>query len=89
MSEEVKYENINGTYKSIENKISRFKEGKTTILLLNSENFGAGLNLEMTTNLIIYHKLDSCLMKQVIGRAQRCGRTNPLSITYLKYDTEL
>ena len=57
--------------------------------MLNAGNFGAGLNLQMATNLIIYHEFRNIDLKsQVIGRAQRPGRTCPLTVTYLKHKNE-
>ena len=63
--------------------------GEVKILMLNAEHFGAGLNLQMTTDIIIYHKFrNDNLRTQVIGRAQRPGRSNTLNVKYLKYDCE-
>jgi SNF2 family DNA or RNA helicase len=87
-TEQLGYEMLVGTGASIHSKIQRFREGATQLLLLTSANFGTGLNLEMATDIIIYHHLGVDLEKQVIGRAQRCGRTAPLTVTYLKYETE-
>lgn len=86
--ENIGFEELSGQGASIKNKIDRFTDGKNKVLLLNTRNFGSGINLQMTTDLIIYHKLEPELEKQVIGRAQRCGRQQPLNLTYLKYSTE-
>ena len=58
------------------------------VLLLNAKYFGAGLNLQFTDEVIIFHRMSKDLEKQVIGRAQRMGRENPLVINYLCYDNE-
>jgi len=58
------------------------------VLFLNARYYGSGLNLENTSDLIIYHKMDSELEMQIIGRAQRCGRTNILNIWKLLYENE-
>jgi len=42
----------------------------------------------MATHIIIYHELDKELETQVIGRAQRLGRTNSLNVYYLLNDGE-
>ena len=52
------------------------------------QNFGSGLNLQMTTDIIIYHKLTKSMEEQVIGRAQRIGRIDSLKVTYLQFDRE-
>ena len=58
------------------------------MILANSLNFGSGLNLENTTDIIIYHKMDKDLESQVIGRAQRPGRTTSINIYKLNYENE-
>jgi hypothetical protein len=59
---------------------------KTNVLLLNSMRYGAGLNLQLTTDLVVFHELDQYLNEQVIGRAQRIGRKESLNVYYLKYE---
>ena len=56
--------------------------------MLNAINYGSGLNLQMASDIIIYHELDIELETQVIGRAQRLGRTEPLNVYYLLNDNE-
>jgi len=56
--------------------------------MLNAINYGSGLNLHMATDIVIYHELDIELETQVIGRAQRLGRTEPLNVYYLQNDNE-
>jgi hypothetical protein len=56
--------------------------------MLNAQYFGAGINLQMTDDIFIYHRMSSDLEKQVVGRAQRIGRTDKLNIHYLCYDNE-
>jgi hypothetical protein len=56
--------------------------------LLNAKNYGSGLNLQMTTDIIIYHKMSKDLENQVIGRGQRLGRTDALNVHYLYYENE-
>ena len=47
------------------------------------------MNLENSTHIIFVHKMEEEIEKQVIGRAQRMGRTSILNIIYLQYDNEL
>ena len=44
-----------------------------------------GMNLENTTDVIFYHKTETVMYKQVIGRAQRPGRTSCLNVHNLLY----
>jgi SNF2 family DNA or RNA helicase len=65
------------------------KPDALNMLFVNARSFGSGLNLENTTDIIMFHKLDSELEKQVIGRAQRFGRSEPLNIWYLLHENEM
>jgi SNF2 family DNA or RNA helicase len=62
---------------------------RLNMLFVNARNFGSGINLENTTDIIMFHKLDSELEKQVIGRAQRMGRVAPLNVWYLLHENEI
>ena len=59
------------------------------VLLASSMLHGCGLNLENTTDVILVHKLQPDLRSQVIGRAQRPGRTGALRVHQLLFDNEL
>ena len=84
----LKYNRVKGTVNSINITIDKYKNEDTDVLFLNSKYFGSGLNLENTTDIIITHKMDSELEKQVIGRAQRVGRETPLNVWKLYYQSE-
>ena len=77
-----------GSHAVINNTIKNFENGKIKVLMLNALNYGSGLNLQMATDIIIYHELDVELETQVIGRAQRLGRTTQLNVYYLLNDNE-
>jgi hypothetical protein len=84
----IQYGRIMGTTYQINKTIENFKNAKVNILMLNAQYFGAGINLQMTDDIFIYHRMSSDLEKQVVGRAQRIGRTDKLNIHYLCYDNE-
>lgn len=71
---------IKGTGDHINHVIKMYKEGSVSALCVNANNYGSGLNLEMTTHIIITHNMLDINMKQIIGRAQRPGRTTPLTV---------
>jgi SNF2 family DNA or RNA helicase len=71
---------LKGTCKTKERKLKEYREGDANIIFLNSKFNGAGINLEMTTDVILYHEMDEHIEKQVIARAMRIGRTNTLTI---------
>jgi hypothetical protein len=72
----------------INNVINNYKKGDIDILLVNSKSYGSGINLENTTDIILFHRFDSQIENQVIGRAQRPGRTSRLNIHYLLHENE-
>ena len=88
LSNKIDYSSIKGHSSTIERTLNNFKEKKFNVLLLNATHFGAGLNLQFTDEIIIWHRMSGDLERQVIGRAQRLGRKTPLEITYLCYDNE-
>jgi hypothetical protein len=77
-----------GSCCAIKNIINKFDAGEINILMLNAVNYGSGLNLQMATDIIIYHELKNELETQVIGRAQRLGRKDSLNVYYLFSENE-
>lgn len=69
--------------------IEKYKNGDVNVLLVNTTSYGSGLNLENTTDMILFHKFDTEIEKQVIGRAHRFGRRQPLNVHYLLYENEM
>jgi SNF2 family DNA or RNA helicase len=82
------HKKLYGNAGAIANRIQSFNEGKTQVLLLNPQHYGCGLNLEQTTDVIFFHRFESDMERQIIGRAQRYGRTDILNISYLFYENE-
>jgi hypothetical protein len=72
-----------GNQKLIEKTLKDYKEGDVQVLLLNSMIEGAGMNLENTTHLLFMHKTEEKFIGQVMGRAQRFGRKEPLNVIML------
>jgi ERCC4-related helicase len=84
----LQYAYLSGTPAHITNLITEFENGITNILMLNSQNFGSGLNLQSANYLILYHRMLPELETQVIGRAQRFGRKNNLRVIFMVNDNE-
>ena len=78
-----------GSSGRVNNIIKQFTDNKIRVLLLNAKYYGSGLNLQMTTDIVLYHRMNSDLEKQIIGRGQRVGRTSPLIVNYLCYENEV
>jgi len=78
------YLELRGTKEKRDNTIDSYKTGSVNILLLNTIHSGAGLNLQETTDIILYHRIHECQKVQVIGRANRIGRKIQLNVHYLE-----
>lgn len=85
----ISWHKLCGSTDVIKNIIKKFQDGSINVLLLNAKYFGSGLNLQMTTDIILFHRMSNDLEKQIIGRGQRPGRVSPLKIHYLCYENEL
>jgi hypothetical protein len=85
----LRYAYLKGNNEVVKNIVRNYKEGSLSVLLVNTRNYGSGLNLENTTDIIMFHKLDTEIEKQVIGRANRMGRVSSLNVWYLLYENEL
>jgi SNF2 family DNA or RNA helicase len=85
----ISYLRLLGDYHHMHNIVCEFDKLKSGILLINSSKNCAGLNLQSASTIIFFHKLDNRhIESQVIGRAQRIGRTTSLQIYYLLYNNE-
>lgn len=77
---------IEGNQYTMDRAMADYKSGKRPILLVDSQSHGAGMNMEMTTAVIIMHETDR--EAQIVGRAQRLGRTDKLRVHHLIYPSE-
>jgi SNF2 family DNA or RNA helicase len=85
----IRYEHLKGNGNVIKCMIDKYKNSNIDVLLVNSRHYGSGLNLENTTDIIMFHKFDTEIEKQVIGRADRFGRKQSLNVWYFLYENEL
>ena len=79
----INFVEIKGTTNTINNSLEKYKEGNVNVMFMNSKTDNSGLNLENTTDIILYHTLDENITKQVIGRANRIGRKKELFVHHL------
>ncbi|QKF94161.1 SNF2 helicase with zinc finger RING-type domain [Fadolivirus algeromassiliense] len=84
----ITYKVLKGTTGLVQKTIDDFSNGNIRVIMLNAKFFGAGMNLQMATHVVLYHRFDADLEEQVIGRAQRLGRKDPLNVIYLIHDNE-
>ena len=87
--ENLEFKCLKGNSSQLRSIVRQYKDGDLNIMFVNAKYFGSGLNLENTTDIVMFHKLDSEIEKQVIGRAQRYGRDKPLNIWYLLHENEM
>ncbi len=87
-TQKISFETIQGCGNQITSAIERFERGDNRLLFLNARHHAAGLNLPMTTHLIIYNCMSDNMRMQVIGRAQRMGRKSPLQVIQLLNEDE-
>jgi SNF2 family DNA or RNA helicase len=79
-SHEIPYAEISGDTRSQLSAIASFKNGEKPVLFLRSTENGAGLNLQCATDIVFYHNVSPLTEHQVIGRANRIGRTQALTV---------
>jgi hypothetical protein len=86
----ISYHILKGQSSTVKKYVDDFKDKKVRILMLNAQFFGAGMNLQMASDIIIYHRFTKEMEEQIIGRAQRLGRSidEPLNVYYLLHDNE-
>ena len=91
----IRYSRIKGTSASINKTLREYRgvdlkhgDQEIDILLINSRFFGAGLNLQNSSDIIILHRQGADLLHQIIGRAQRIGRKDSLNVWKLYHNNE-
>ncbi len=77
-----------GDANSVAKTLSKFKNDDIQVLLVNSSSEGCGLNLENATHVLFMHATKPDLVGQIVGRAQRFGRTGRLKIVCLLNHSE-
>ena len=79
---------LKGNKDCIANTIKEFEEGTKRVLFLPTEFAAAGMNLVAASHVILYHAMTPEEERQVIGRAYRLGRKEPLSVVRLVHEAE-
>jgi SNF2 family DNA or RNA helicase len=79
----ISYVQMKGNIKNREKNLDLFKTGGVPVIFLNSNSDSAGLNLTESTDIILYHQMPDTTENQIIGRANRIGRTTPLKVHHL------
>lgn len=80
---------VKGNKDVIYSLLDKFKKNEIRVLLLNSEHFATGMNLEAASHVVLYHgNMTPNERQQIIGRAQRLGRTDSLTVVQMLHENE-
>lgn len=82
---------VKGAIGTVRNLIEKYRENTNELqaLMVNGKFAASGMNLENTTDVVIWHSMSKAMITQIIGRAQRPGRSGPLRVHFLAYPNEL
>ena len=81
----IKFVEVKGSISDRKKSIDSYKKKEDcNVIFLNSKFNGAGINLQETTDIIMYHRLHDYQKTQVIGRANRIGRLESLNVHHLQ-----
>ena len=80
---------VKGSKDMIQSTLNLFQRGELRCLLLNSTHAGAGLTITAATHIILLHSMNVEEEKQILGRAYRLGRKEPLSVYKLVHSDEM
>ena len=80
---------VKGSKDVIQHTLNMFQRGDLRCLLLNSMHAGAGLTITAATHIILLHTMNVEEEKQILGRAYRLGRKEPLSVYKLVHSDEM
>ena len=75
---------VKGCITSRQKSIDSFRTGNTNVIFLNSKNNVSGINLQEASDIIVYHEMPVHMLNQIIGRANRIGRLEPLEVHHLQ-----
>jgi SNF2 family DNA or RNA helicase len=84
----VRCEVLQGSSARVERLRAQFAEGTVRVLCMNARHVGAGVNLESATHVVLYHRMNVELERQVIGRAVRFERAAELRVVHLVHEEE-
>lgn len=84
----IKVATVKGNKDHVSIVLKGFEKGDIQVLLMNSMQAGAGMDLKSATHIVLMHAMKPEEERQIIGRAMRLGRTEPLTIVRLLHENE-
>lgn len=79
-SSKINFVHFKGSISIKQKLLEKYKSGEIPVLFFNSTQDCSGLNLEFTTDIIIFHDMCYYVKKQIVGRADRIGRMSELRV---------
>ena len=84
----IRVTSVRGNKDHISSILKQFERGDIQVLLMNSTEAGAGIDLKSATHIVLMHAMRKEEEKQIIGRAIRLGRIEPLNLVRLLHQEE-
>ena len=84
----IRCELLQGSSARVQRLRTQFQEGSIRVLCMNARHVGAGLNLEAATHVVLFHRMNVELERQVVGRAIRFERVSALRVVHLVHEEE-
>lgn len=87
-SQGIRYIKMGGTHNEMHDAVQQFRT-QIDVMLINSQQHCAGVNLEFCNHMILYHHIsDKNVIGQVVARGQRMLRRENLQLHFLRYVNE-
>lgn len=71
---------LKGTGASIAKTVRAFRDGSVRVLFMSEDCYCTGINLPFATDVVLFHRTSASMEDQIIGRAQRPGRSCTLRV---------
>jgi hypothetical protein len=84
----IKVATVKGNKDHVSIVLKDFEKGNVQVLLMNSMQAGAGMDIKSATHIVLMHAMKVEEERQIVGRAMRLGRTEPLTLVRLLHDGE-
>jgi superfamily II DNA/RNA helicase len=85
----IRVANVKGNKDHVSNMLKQFEKGEIRVLLMNSTLAGVGMDLKSASHIVLMHAMRKEEEKQIVGRAIRLGRTEPLKLVRLLHENEI
>lgn len=84
----IKVATVKGNKDHISIILKQFEKGEIQVLLMNSMQSGAGIDLKSATHIVLMHIMKREEEQQIVGRAIRLGRNEQLNLIRLVHNGE-